>query len=81
MVENRDMALAAPYTMSIGGLLVGKDVHGDEGVSGAKIGDATVGGLPIAFDPAKGEEWTMVCKYMLTNLKWLVAYAAKHVDR
>jgi len=26
-------------------------------------------------------EWTRACRYLLTNLKWLVAYAAKHVDR
>jgi Apg6 BARA domain len=26
-------------------------------------------------------EWTRACKFLLTDLKWLVAYAAKHVDR
>ena len=26
-------------------------------------------------------EWTRACKYLLTDLKWLVAYVAKHVDR
>jgi hypothetical protein len=26
-------------------------------------------------------EWTRACKYLLTDLKWLVAYSAKHVDR
>jgi hypothetical protein len=26
-------------------------------------------------------EWTRACRYLLTDLKWLVAYAAKHVDR
>lgn len=85
MVEKRDMALAAPYTMRVGGLVVGKDVHITEdnlGACGAnKDRDMTVGGLPLAYDPAAGEQWTLVCKHLLTNLKWLVAYAAKHVDR
>ncbi len=79
VVERRDMALAAPYTMNIGGLIVGKDVHGKEAIIGDSEG--TVGGLPIAYNPAKGEEWTTVCKYLLTNLKWLVAFIAKYVDR
>jgi hypothetical protein len=26
-------------------------------------------------------EWTRACRYLLTDLKWLIAYAAKHVDR
>ena len=71
--------------MCVGGLVVGKDVHWNghgcgtiDGGSGS--GEATVGGLPLAYDPAAGERWTTMCKYLLTNLKWLVAYAAKHVD-
>jgi hypothetical protein len=26
-------------------------------------------------------DWTRACRYLLTDLKWLIAYAAKHVDR
>ena len=26
-------------------------------------------------------EWTRACRFLLTDLKWLVAYAAKHIDR
>ncbi|KAL7528641.1 hypothetical protein ACHAXR_002542 [Thalassiosira sp. AJA248-18] len=83
VVEKRDMALAAPYIMRVDGFVVGKDVHGNDGVvSGVKDGEATVGGLPLAYDPAaSGEQWTMACKYLLTNLKWLITYVAKHVDR
>ena len=87
MVEKRDMALSAPYIMRVDGLVVGKDVYGNvHGVgvgSGVnhKDGEATVGGLPLAYDPVAGDQWTMVCKYLLTNLKWLIAYSAKHVDR
>lgn len=40
-----------------------------------------IGGLAITYDNLHSLEWTRVCKYLLTDLKWLVAYAVKHVDR
>ena len=43
-------------------------------------GEMTIGGLPIAYGPG-GEQWTRAMKYLLTDLKWLVAYTTKHVDR
>ena len=86
MVEKRDMALTAPHIMRIDGLVVGKDGQGNKGIVGnngigGNNGLATLGGLPLAYDPAAGEQWTLVCKYLITNLKWLIAYAAKHIDR
>ena len=86
VVEQRDMALAAPYIMKVDGLVVGKDIIHGNNQSGmvrspTKDGEVSVGGLPLTYDPAAGEQWTVVCKYLLTNLKWLVAYGAKHVDR
>lgn len=81
VVEKRDMALVAPYIMRIDGLVVGKDGHGNRGIGPTNDGLATLGGLPLAYDPAAGEQWTMVCKYLITNIKWLITYAAKHVDR
>jgi hypothetical protein len=86
VVEKRDMALTAPHIMRIDGLVVGKDGHGNKGIVGnngigGNNGLATLGGLPLAYDPAAGEQWTLVCKYLITNLKWLIAYAAKHIDR
>jgi hypothetical protein len=80
VVEKQDMALAAPHIMRIDGLVVGKDGHGNKGIHGNNA-LATLGGLPLAYDPAAGEQWTMVCKYLITNLKWLIAYAAKRIDR
>ena len=65
----------------IDGLVVGKDGHGNRGIGPTNDGLATLGGLPLAYDPAAGEQWTMVCKYLITNIKWLITYAAKHVDR
>lgn len=82
VIEKRDMALAAPYVICAGGLVVGVGANNKLNVGGSSSGgEATVGGLPLAYDPAEGERWTMVCRYLLTNLKWLIAYVAKHVDR
>lgn len=41
----------------------------------------TVGGLPVQYTADHGTQWTRVVKYMLINVKWCVAYTAKHVDR
>jgi len=49
--------------------------QGGGGVTGA--GSAT--GESAINSPAL--EWTKACRYLLTDLKWLVAYSAKHVDR
>mmetsp|Transcript_22098 Transcript_22098/g.34001 ORF Transcript_22098/g.34001 Transcript_22098/m.34001 type:complete len:337 (-) Transcript_22098:2139-3149(-) len=43
-------------------------------------GEATIGGLSIAFGN-DGERWTRAMKFLLTDLKWLVAFTTKHVDR
>ena len=43
-------------------------------------GEMTIGGLPVAYGP-DGEQWTRAMKYLLTDLKWLVAFTTKHVDR
>lgn len=53
-----------------------------------------IGGLPVQYntanatstDPNNTDEngmvaWTRVMKYLLTNVKWCVAYTAKHVDQ
>lgn len=76
VMQDRDMALAAPYVMRVGGLVVGKDAKVARG-RGDVSGDATLGGLPFSYDPAHGERWTLVCKHLLTNLKWLLAYFAR----
>jgi len=44
-------------------------------------GEITIGGLPIAFDGSNGESWSKAMKYLLTDLKWLVAFTTKHTDR
>mmetsp|Transcript_20072 Transcript_20072/g.41358 ORF Transcript_20072/g.41358 Transcript_20072/m.41358 type:complete len:458 (+) Transcript_20072:197-1570(+) len=56
-------------------------------------GEWTIGGLSICY-PSQQQpneqgkttsqaalEWSRACRFLLTDLKWLVAYAAKHVDR
>jgi len=42
--------------------------------------DLYIGGLSISYG-ADGEKWTRALKYFLTDLKWLVAFVVKHVDR
>ena len=81
VVEKRDMALGGPIIMRINGLVVGKDSRSNKGIAHTTDGMATLGGLPLAYDPSAGELWTTVCKLLIINLNWLVAYAAKHVGR
>ena len=67
-----------------------------DGTNALKGGDWTIGGLSMCYPSAAvvaaaagggAEEdgvfvdWTRACKYLLTDLKWLVAYTAKHVQR
>ncbi|CAN0524070.1 unnamed protein product [Ectocarpus sp. 12 AP-2014] len=40
--------------------------------------EGTVGGLPVALGSSY-EDWTRALKYMLTNLKWIAAWAAKYL--
>lgn len=50
------------------------------GVGGPSSGPG--GGFDGTNNPdASTLDWTRACKYLLTDLKWLVAYAAKHGDR
>mmetsp|Transcript_13779 Transcript_13779/g.18028 ORF Transcript_13779/g.18028 Transcript_13779/m.18028 type:complete len:284 (-) Transcript_13779:1108-1959(-) len=48
--------------------------------TGTRPTDLTIGGLNIAYEK-KGEQWTRALKYFLTDLKWLVAFSTKNVDR
>lgn len=44
-------------------------------------GELGIGGLSVSYGIADPIEWTRAMKYVLTDVKWLVAYSAKHVDR
>lgn len=39
---------------------------------------AAVGGLAVAFAPGGEEAWTRALKFLMTDIKWLVAWSAKH---
>ncbi len=41
--------------------------------------DGKINGHSIYFGN-DDEQWTKACKYMLTNIKWMIAWAAKHCD-
>lgn len=43
-------------------------------------GEYAVGGLSISHG-SDGERWTRALKYLLTDMKWIIAFMAKHVDR
>jgi hypothetical protein len=43
-------------------------------------GELLIGGLTIVHG-TDGDRWTRALKYMLTDLKWLVAFVIKHVSR
>jgi len=43
-------------------------------------GILSIENLPITLGN-NGDEWTRAMKYFLTDLKWLVVYTTKHVDR
>lgn len=43
-------------------------------------GNVSIDNIPISLGN-NGEEWTRVMKYFLTDLKWLVVYTTRHVDR
>jgi hypothetical protein len=50
--------------------------EGGLGLAAAAARNATTSAMSLA-----ALEWTRACRFLLTDLKWLVAYAAKHVDR
>ncbi len=43
-----------------------------------RIQEGQVGGLSIALVPGSEESWTRALKLLLTDLKWLLAWSAKH---
>ncbi|EWM25124.1 beclin 1 [Nannochloropsis gaditana] len=38
-----------------------------------------IGGLPIVLTPGEEDTWNRALKYLLTDLKWLSAWSARHV--
>ena len=69
LAEQQDPTLRLPYRITTT----------QEAGAGAR-GAATpmVGGLPIVLSPGSEETWTRALKYLLTDVKWLVAWSAKH---
>ena len=49
--------------------------------SGTNAGELGIGGLSVSYGIADPIEWTRAMKFVLTDVKWLVAYSAKHIDR
>jgi len=49
-------------------------------ITATSTGEFLIESLSINYSP-DGEAFTKACKYMLTDIKWIVAYTTKHVDR
>ena len=72
--SERDKAIVLPHPIQVNGV------------------EIMIGGLPITYGVTgrisvtnnsvpDGEQWTRAMKYFLTDLKWLVTYTTKHIDR
>ncbi|CAB9499988.1 Beclin-1 [Seminavis robusta] len=69
-IQARDRTIVMPFAMDV--------THDNPSAP------CTIGGLPVQYGTSgatDGVTWTRVMKYLLTNVKWCVAYAAKHVDQ
>ena len=49
-----------------------------ENISIDRMRNGTVGDAPIKLDGSEGAAWTRACKYLLTDLKWLIGIDAPH---
>lgn len=45
-----------------------------------RIEEGQVGGLPIALTQGQEETWTRAMKYLMTDLKWLLAWSSRRVS-
>jgi hypothetical protein len=66
-IEQRDRTMVMPFAMQV--------EHDNPSAP------CTINGLPVQYSGTDGITWTRVMKYLLTNVKWCVAYAVKHLDR
>lgn len=74
-IQERDRTIAIPHTIQ----LPYTQQHHQHRANNSASAEWTIGGLSIHYG-LDGVEWTRAMKYLLTNVKWLVAYSAKHVD-
>ena len=82
IVQERDKAITLPYDIG------DYDHQSNQSTptsianyySSSNKGDLLIGGLSLSYG-ADGERWTRALKYFLTDLKWLLAFTVKHVDR
>lgn len=75
-IQERDRTIAIPHAIQPPRTQQHQNQHRANNNTSAEW---TIGGLSIHYG-LDGVEWTRAMKYLLTNVKWLVAYSAKHVD-
>ena len=76
IIQQRDRTMAIPHPIQA-------PQHAKTTTAGTNHTEWTIGGISMTYGTVHGSgvEWTRACKYLVTNVKWLVAYSAKHVDR
>ena len=79
-IQRRDRTMALPHIIAP---LNHANTNGGtaSAASGSNGGELGIGGLSVSYGIADPIEWTRAMKFVLTDVKWLVAYSAKHVDR
>eukprot|EP00934_Nitzschia_sp_Nitz4_P008739 Nitzschia sp. Nitz4//scaffold90_size81538//62898//64028//NITZ4_005326-RA/size81538-processed-gene-0.54-mRNA-1//-1//CDS//3329560032//8729//frame0 len=70
-----DKTIAMPHPMQLT-VEEGATVAGGGGPLGPGV--LTIGGCSLVYQETTAVDFTRACKYLLTNLKWLVAYTVKH---
>ena len=75
-IQERDRTIAIPHAIQPPHA---QQQHHQFRANNNASAEWTIGGLSIHYG-LDGVEWTRAMKYLLTNVKWLVAYSSKHVD-
>jgi hypothetical protein len=78
-IQQRDRTIAIPHAIQPPRAQQHLHQHQHSRANNNTSAEWTIGGLSIHYG-LDGVEWTRAMKYLLTNVKWLVAYSAKHVD-
>ena len=79
-IQRRDRTMALPHVIAPLNQ-PGNNAGASNPPTTANGGELGIGGLSVSYGIADPIEWTRAMKYLLTDVKWLVAYSAKHVDR
>ena len=82
-IQRRDRTMALPHVITPLNHSRSNGASNSTSASSSSSngGELGIGGLSVSYGIADPIEWTRAMKFVLTDVKWLVAYSAKHVDR